>query len=81
MTFAKGPGTKKPKEDLKVRAAVMVQNALKAVVNLVEVSQLVDLPEVMKHCVIKECVPLFNSSGTYRKTRKSKLNTNSLCNL
>ncbi len=61
------------KEDLKVRAAKMEQNALKAVINLVEVSQLVNLHELLEHRVIEECVALFNSNGSYRKTQKSKL--------
>jgi hypothetical protein len=51
----------------------MEQQALKAVINLVEVSQLVDLQELLEHRVVEECVALFNSNGTYRKTQKSKL--------
>lgn len=49
MTFAKGLHTEKPKEDLKVRAAKMKQNALKAVIDLVEVSELVNLNELLEH--------------------------------
>ena len=71
MTFDKGPGTKKPGEELK--AAEMEWSALKAVINLVEVSQIVDLCELLEHRVVEECVALFNSIGTYRKTQKSKL--------
>ena len=63
----------KPREVLKARAAEMEQSALKAVIDLVEVSQLVNLPELLKHRVVEECVALFNSNGTYRKTQKSKL--------
>ncbi len=48
-TFAKCPVTEKPKEDLKARAAEMEQRALKAVIDLVEVSQLVDLQELLEH--------------------------------
>ena len=73
MTFAKGPGPEKPGEELKVKAAEMEQSALKAVIDLVEVSQLVDLPKLLEHHVVEECVALFNSNGTYRKTQKSKL--------
>ena len=74
MTFAKGLHTEKPKEDLKVRAAEMKQNTLKAVViDLVEVSELVNLNELLEHRVVEECMALFNSNGTYRKTQKSKL--------
>ena len=51
----------------------MEQSALKAVIDLVEVSQLVNLPELLQHSVVEECVALFNSYGTYRKTQKSKL--------
>ena len=51
----------------------MERNALKAVINLVDVSKLVDITELLEHRVIEECVPLFNYNGTYRKTQKSKL--------
>ncbi len=64
LTFAKEPRTEKPKEDLKARTAEMEQSALKAVINMVEVSQLVNLPELLEHCVVEECVALFNSNGT-----------------
>ena len=60
----------KPREELKLRVAEMEQSALKAVIDLVEVSQLVNLPELR---VIEECQALFNSNGTYRKTQKNKL--------
>lgn len=73
LTLAKAPCTKKLGEELKARAAEMEQSALKAVINLVEVSQLVNLPELLEHHVVEECVALFNSNGTYRKTQKSKL--------
>ncbi|CAL8328785.1 unnamed protein product [Merluccius merluccius] len=73
LMFAKGACTEKPVEELKARAAEMEWSALKAVINLVEVSQLVNLPELLEHCVVEDCVTLFNSNGTYRKTQKSKL--------
>ena len=73
LTFAKGLCTQKPREDLKVRAAEMECTALKALIDLVEVNQLVNLPELLEHRVVEECVSLFNSNGTYRKTQKSKL--------
>ena len=72
-TFAKESHTEKAREELKLRTAEMEQSALKAVIDLVEVSQLVNLPELLEHRVIEECVVLFNSNGTYRKTQKSKL--------
>ena len=49
LTFAKEPRTEKPEEDLKARTAEMEQSALKAVTNMVEVSQLVNLPELLEH--------------------------------
>ena len=61
------------REDLKVRAAEMERTALKALIDLVEVNQLVNLPKLLEHRVVEECVSLFNSNGTYRKTQKSKL--------
>ncbi len=47
--------------------------ALASVVNLVDVSGLVSLSEVMKHRLTEECLPLSNVNGTFRKTQKSKL--------
>ena len=73
LTFAKQPGKDKPRDNLKTKAAEMERSALKAVIDLVEVSELVDLPELMEHRVVEECVALFNSNGTYRKTQKSQL--------
>jgi len=43
------------------------------VIDWVEVSRLIDLHELLEHCVVEECVALFNSNGMYRKTQKSKL--------
>ena len=73
LTFSKHACIDKPGEELKVRAAEMERRALKAVINLVEDSQLVKLPELLEHRVVEECVALFNPNGTYRKTQKSKL--------
>ena len=42
-------------------------------INLVEVSQLVDLPQLLEYRVVEECIALFNSNRTYRETQKSKL--------
>ena len=53
-----------------MRAAEMERTALKALIDLVEVNQLVNLPELLEHRVVED---LFNSNGTYRKTQKSKL--------
>jgi len=60
-------------EDLKMRATEMEQNALRAVVNLVEDGQLVNLSELLEHHVIDKCLALFNCNGTYQKTQKNKL--------
>ena len=73
LTFSNESRTEKTKENLEARIAEMEQRALKAVINLVEISQLVDLHELLEHRVVEDCVALFNSSGTYRKTQKSKL--------
>jgi hypothetical protein len=73
LTFAKMPDKEKPGEELKAKAAEMERSALKSVINLVEVSQLVDLNDLLEHRVVEECLALFNSNGTYRKTQKSKL--------
>ena len=73
LTFLKGTETTKPFEDLKVTSMEMERNALKAMINLVDVSKLVDLTELLEHRVIEEFVSLFNCNGTYMKTQKSKL--------
>jgi len=73
LTFAKESSNEKPREDLKMRATEMEQNALRAVINLVENSQLVNLSELLEHYVTDECLALFNCNGTYRKTQKGKL--------
>ncbi|CAJ1050849.1 hypothetical protein KUCAC02_009112 [Xyrichtys novacula] len=73
LTFSKHTCIEKPSEELKARAAEMERSALKAVINLVEDSKLVKFPELLEHCVVEECVALFNPNGTYRKTQKSKL--------
>ena len=57
----------------KARTTEMEQSALKAVIDLVEVSQLVNLHDLLENRVVEECLALFNSNGTYRKTQKSKL--------
>ena len=52
LTFAKRLLADKTKENLKARAAEMEQTALKAVIDLVEVSILVHLPELLEHRVV-----------------------------
>ena len=69
LIFVKEPGTNKPREELNATAAEMERTALKAVINLVEVSQLVDLPQLLEHRVVEGCMVLFNSDGTFRKTQ------------
>ena len=51
----------------------MESRTLAFVVNLVDVSGLLSLPELMKHCVSEECLALFNANGTFKNTQKSKL--------
>ena len=63
----------KPGEKLKASDGEMERSVLKAVIDLVEVSQLVDLPELLEHRVVEECVALFNCDGTYRKNQRNKL--------
>ena len=73
LTFAKMPATKRHSTDHKAVAAEMEQRALKAVIDLVEDSKVAKLADLLQHRVIEECVALFNSNCTYRKTQKSKL--------
>ena len=53
LTFAKEPGVKKPGEELTATAAEMERTALKAVINLVEVIQLVDLSKLLENRVVE----------------------------
>ena len=46
----------------------MESRALASVVNLVDVSGLLSLHELMKHRISEECLTLFNANGTFRKT-------------
>jgi len=55
-----------------MRATEMEENALRAVINLVEDSQLVSLSELLEHRVIDKCLALLNCNVTYRKTQESK---------
>jgi len=55
------------REEITARAAEMERTALKAAINLVEVSQLVDLPQLLEHRVVEKGMALFNSNGTYKK--------------
>ena len=73
MTSVKEPGTKTSGEELTATAVEMERVALKVVINLVDVSQLVDMPQLLEHRVVEECMALFNYNGIYRKTQKSKL--------
>ena len=72
LTFAKEPGAKKPGEEL--TATEMGRTALKAVINLVEISQCVDLPQLLEHRVVEECMTLF-------KCKRASSSRSSLCNV
>ena len=54
------PDNETPIQELRVTAAEMGHNALKAVINLVEVSQHVDITELLEHHLVEEYVALFN---------------------
>ena len=47
LTFAKEPGTKKPRKELTATDVEMGRTARKAVINLVEVSRIVDLLQLL----------------------------------
>ena len=49
LTFANMTVLEKPREDLKVKTLEMEQNALKAVINFVENSQLINLTELLQY--------------------------------
>ncbi|MES9882370.1 MAG: hypothetical protein ABW185_15975 [Sedimenticola sp.] len=72
-TFANTTADKATGGDLKVKQCEMESRALTSVVNIVDVSGLVPLSEVLKHRVTDECLTLFHVNGTLRKTQKSKL--------
>ena len=73
LAFANMTVLEKPREDLKVKTLEMEQNALKAVINIVENSQLINLTELLQYRVVQDCMAIFNPNCTYRKTQKSKL--------
>ena len=75
LTIAKEPGAKKPGEE--ITATEMGRTALKAVINLVEIS-CVDLSQLLEHRVVEECMTLFNSEGIYRKTQRASSSRSSL---
>jgi len=67
LTFAEIPLRKVSRETLKMRQGEMESRVLASVVNLVDVSGLLSVPELMKHHT------LFIASSTFRKAQKSKL--------
>ena len=75
LIFVKEPGTNKPREELNATAAEMERTALKAVINLVEVSQLVDLPQLLEHRVVEGCMVLFNSDVHIQEDANEVLST------
>lgn len=64
ITFDQIPDQMKPRHDLEARAAEIERTALKVVINVVEVSQLVNLSELLEHRAVEESLALFNSSRT-----------------
>ena len=72
-TFVNMSEERHEKQVLKAQTAVMEQKALKAVIDLVERSEIVDLNSLFEHRVVEECTSIFNSNGTYRKVVKSQL--------
>ena len=72
MTFAKAPARTSGK-CCKVKEGEMENQALASVVNLVDVSGLISLPDIMKYRITEECLTLFHVNGTFRKTQKSKI--------
>ena len=77
LMFAKEPGAKKPGEELTATAVEMGWTALKAVINLVEVSQLVDLPQLLEHRVVEE----FNPTAHTGRSKRASSSRRSLCNV
>ena len=56
----------------------MEWNALKAVINLVDISKLVDLTELLEHLVIEDYSTAMAHTGRHRRVNASR---NSLCNI
>ena len=69
LTFAKEPDTKKLGEELKATSAEMEQTALIAVISLIEIRQIVDIPQLLGDRVVEVCRTLLNCNSTYRKTQ------------
>ncbi|XP_028404399.1 uncharacterized protein LOC114527028 [Dendronephthya gigantea] len=72
LTFAKSPA-RKSGQCCKANEGEMENQALASVVNLVDVSGLISLCDVMKYRITEECLTLFHVNGTFRKTQKSKI--------
>jgi len=66
LIFADIPLKKVSGDTLKMKQGEMESTALASVVNL---SGLLSLTELMKHCISEECLTLFNVNGTFRKTQ------------
>ena len=63
LMFAEIPLQKVSEEALKMKQGEMESRALASVVNLVDVTGLLSLPELMKHCISEECLTLFNADS------------------
>ena len=70
LTFANIPIVEKQGEELKARASDMERSALKAVIELVEVSQLLDLAQSMSAW---QYLTQMGSTGRHRKANSSKI--------
>ena len=73
-------GWGEPGEVLKGKAADMEQSAFKTVIDLVDVSKLVELFELLKHLVVEECVAYSTPMAPTGKHRRAHLCRSSLCN-
>ena len=79
FTFTRKPDMEKSGEVLKGKAAEMEQSTFKAVIDLVEVSKLVKLSELLEHRVVEECVAYSISMAPTGKHRRAHLCRSSLC--
>ena len=73
LTFAHDKLLKPSGETSKQRVGKMERGAFAVIVDLMEISKLVDLTQIMKHRITAKCLPIFNVNGTFREVQKSKL--------
>ena len=80
FTFSRKPDMENPGEVLKGKAVEIEQSAFKAVIDLAEVSELVELSELLEDRVVEVCFAYSTPMAPTWKHRRAHLCRSSLCN-